>query len=1846
MRYFTKFFTLTTLFVIIIIGCKKSETQPPATDLSALGAYIAGYVPEVIQSHDPVRIRFARAVVADSLAGSTVDQKLYSLSPKTAGKAVWEDAFTFSFSPDEQFRAGSHHTLTLNLSHIFPDIDPEYKTANFNFSIRPVQLFVSVDPAGPSDADAAIQIVNGQIRSSEPVDAVDLEQVLQITYGSDKVAPQWVHSEDGKGHTFTLSNLRRVQKDEKLTVAWDGKSIDSPSKGSSSVMVPAIGIFKVTGVSTIQEGSHEVRLSFSDHLDPDFNLAGMVSVNNSDKGFETKLTKHILSVFPGTEITGNFTLHLDAGIRSSSGKTLGQSESFQLSFEDLNPQVELLGKGNIVPHSEEVILPFKAVNLSAVDIEVFEIFESNVMQFLQYSDLWYSNGYEAVGRVVGNHVIQLSELQSGSVRNQWQRYAIDLSHYTDLNPGSIYEVRIGFRKEYSIYSCGSDSGTAEAAELEYPSESMWQYYYNYGGYEYENRENPCMREYYTADHFVRRNVLASNLGISAKSTGGNTFQVSIHDLRSAEAITGCNIRLYDYQQQFIVEGKTNSEGLCVLSGEREPAFVIADLNGEKGYLKVTDANALSVSDFDVSGVSSTDGIQGFIYCERDVWRPGDTIFLNFILDTEETVATDHPVTCTVFNPRGQKRFDQTKKLHVGPIYSFPISTDVGDLTGNWRAEIQVGGVKFNKTLKVETIKPNRLKIAIDHEGPIEAWTKETVLPLNVQWLHGAPAGGLKAQVELGLSPATTEFKGLSQFRFDDPARTVDATVTTVFDGPLDASGNARIVIPHDAEQLLPGKMTANIKTRAFEKGGDFSTDQFSTEWWPYQAYAGIAIPDNRWGYKQLEEGADNKIALTSVDINGKGLSGRELSVGVYQADWSWWWNDNRYELAQYNSAQHLGAFSESKVTTNSSGQAEFVFKPQDYGLYLIRVCDTRSGHCTGDYAYSGYFYGEEDGRTAAAKLTLSADKSTYAAGDNVQLSIPTAPGSVVLISIENDQTVLSSHQIKASGDVTTFSFTASPEMAPNVYAHVRLIQPHNMDDNDMPLRMYGVIPIMIENPASKLHPVISMPDVLKPEGEFEISVSEQNKLGMAYTIDIVDEGLLDLTRFKTPDPWNHFYAKQALGVKSWDVYDYVLGALGGPVERILAIGGDGSGVQIQAVNEVNRFKPVVIHLGPFILKPGAKATHKITMPNYVGSVRAMVVAAAANEQYGSAEKAVPVKSPVMILATMPRVLAPGEQITIPVNVFAMDDKIRTVEVTIRGNDKIAIQGTDRKTVSFDKQGDQLVTFTGDIAQKIGTGEVWIEAKAGNEKASQHIELAVRNPNPYLSEVTEIVLDKGKTWEAEIKDIGMPGTNEATLELSSLFPANLDSRLEYLIQYPYGCLEQTTSSAFPQLYVDRLIELSPDQSARLQFNVRTAITKISRYVSPSGGFTYWPGESYINEWTNSYTGHFLLEAQRAGYFVEGRLIDQWKTFQASRAQQFSTRDRDNTDLLNQAYRLYTLALAGNPELGAMNRLRNVTKLSGTVRYMLAAAYANSGQLAIAKELISTPATVEEYKLAGDTYGSSTRDRALIVEALVSIGENEQALPIVKRLADEMGSEAWYSTQTTAYALIAMSKFASVQQDKDLYFAYRAAGSEKQTVRQKKTIFQQKIAEGKPKTVSVENLSDAPLYVRLIRRGRPVEPASTPVQSHLTLKVSYQDMLGKSIDPGRLAQGTDFVMSVTIGNPGTYAGDLDEVALQSIFPSGWEIINQRLDILGDHLKSSGSDYQDIRDDRVYTFFDLYGKTSKTYRFALNAAYPGRYILPATHCEAMYDHAVKATVPGRWVEVVSDNLKIAKAGISSGD
>ena len=913
----------------------------------------------------------------------------------------------------------------------------------------------------------------------------------------------------------------------------------------------------------------------------------------------------------------------------------------------------------------------------------------------------------------------------------------------------------------------------------------------------------------------------------------------------------------------------------------------------------------------------------------------------------------------------------------------------------------------------------------------------------------------------------------------------------------------------------------------------------------------------------------------------------------------------------------------------------------DWGRYLVRVCDNDSGHCSGDIFYAGYPWNDGESnqnRDAASMLAFAADKDKYQVGEVVELTIPSSGDGRALISIENGSRIIESYWTNTKNGETKFRFYATEEMTPTVYANISLIQPHAQVKNDLPIRLYGVIPINIEDEATRLNPELKMPDVLEPEQRVTVQVSENKGKAMAYTIAMIDEGLLDLTRFSTPNPWNSFYAREALGVKTWDVYDHVLGAYGGELERVLAIGGDAELRKSKDNQQANRFKPVVKHLGPFFLEKGRTAKHEITVPNYVGSVRTMVVASN-NGAYGSSEKTTAVRKPLMVLATLPRVLGPTEELTLPVTVFAMEKKIKNVKVTIEETSGLVnVIGGNSQTLTFNKPGEALVNFNIKVADRVGVAKFKITATGAGESASQDIEIQVRNPNPFVTNVAEKVLQPGENWNTTFEAVGIKGTNEGLLEVSNIPPIDLGKRLNYLIRYPHGCIEQTTSSGFPQLFVSKLMEIDDAKKNQIARNITATIDRLKRFQTSNGGFGYWPGDNYASTWGTNYAGHFMLEAQKVGYSLPSNLLSQWKRYQKKQAQNWNYGDNRYDNELTQAYRLYTLALAGAPEIGAMNRLRENSKVSDQAKWRLAAAYAEIGKPEVAEALVkSLKTTVKAYRELSYTYGSGLRDEAMILETLVGMKDMDKAGSIAKSISKQLSASSWHGTQTVAYSLLAIGKFVGNTAVGDQFkFAYQLGNQPSVNAGSTTPIMSIDVpVDRNPnKSVNLTNNSNGVLYVNLITTGQPLIGDRTEKAENLTMKVKYLDNAGNSIDVNRLAQGTDFVAQVSITNPGTKGIRYEEMALTQIFPSGWEILNTRMTNVERFADSNKPEYQDIRDDRVYSYFDINRKAKHTYTIQLNAAYEGRYYLPTVSCEAMYDNTIQARQPGEWVEVVKPN------------
>lgn len=431
----------------------------------------------------------------------------------------------------------------------------------------------------------------------------------------------------------------------------------------------------------------------------------------------------------------------------------------------------------------------------------------------------------------------------------------------------------------------------------------------------------------------------------------------------------------------------------------------------------------------------------------------------------------------------------------------------------------------------------------------------------------------------------------------------------------------------------------------------------------------------------------------------------------------------------------------------------------------------------------------------------------------VRIHFPSAQGTKAFITVENGSRVIKSFWASTNKDSTDAWLEITEDMTPNIYIYVTLIQPHQQTINDLPIRLYGVASIKVTDPTKILKPIISTSETWRPESEAIVKISENNGKEFTYTLAVVDDGILDLTRFKTPDAYNAFYSKEALGVKTWDIFDEVMGATSGGIQRILSIGGD-QGLDTKQGPNAQRFKPMVRYIGPFHLNAGETNTHKINVPQYVGSVRVMCVAGIDNA-YGSSEKTIPVRKPLMILSTLPRVLGPGEEVDLPVTVFAMENKVKNAKITIDADNNFILPYENSQTIQFEKIGDKVITFRLKVKETTGWAKVKIRAEGGGETCTETINIELRSSNPKMTEVSEATLEAGKSFSLDYIKLGITGTNSGAVEISSIPALNLEQRLNYLIEYPHGCIEQTTSSVFASIYLSDLIDLDANQKKILK-----------------------------------------------------------------------------------------------------------------------------------------------------------------------------------------------------------------------------------------------------------------------------------------------------------------------------------------------------------------------------------------------------------------------------------------------
>ena len=1843
MRISILMFLFSALATFTFYGCNSEKSQTESSGAKEPTAKIISELPASVISPDaPLYFRFVNAVVTDTSEVPVKDA--LQITPNLKVRLSWSDARTLKATPLEEAARGMEYKASLKPSVLLPNRFKDIAPIKFTFRTLSQEVTGYEGRfTAANEGKAGFVSYRGRISLLLKADLNAVKNAFTIKEGRNSLPLNWHMERGGRSFSFDTERLRRQKTDRHFLVQVDAAALQLERDFKYDLVLPAIASFKAVNVIVAggNEANPQIKITFSDILATDQDIRGLISI---EPAVPIKIKKSASTVtLSGPFIHGqDYTINIHPGIRDKWGGQTTKLSKEKLTFENIQPQIRFARGGIILPSDKEQKIAFTTVNVAKVHLNIMRVFESNIGQFLQMERLdgnslrrnEFSYQMERVGITVAD-----TDLVISSTSNKWLQSEVDIANLIDGHARGFLLLHLSFNKKDMIYKIPKEDNSYRDYRRKRRNRfgSVGSYWYMY------NMAN------------VYKPVIVSDIGLTLK-TGANDTRVYATDLISGKPLPKTHIILRTLQNQMIAELETDSEGMARFYDIDEKIFYVEGLrNGQRSIIKTNDM-AWNLSSFDISGtVRLKNTYKGFIYNDRGVYRPGDTIHVSALFRSDEKPMPDGlPVTLKVKNPRGQLVYEKINTSGNDGFYSFTFSSAPTDPTGLYIGKFSAGATSFDHRFRIETIAPERLKVKVSSNPHIiDGKTKKAALHVDAKYLFGAPAGGLPINIRVSVNSVLTRFKRYKDFIFNSTNSDFHSIDEQVSSGVTDKNGAFDTSWRKPSLSNAPGMLRALFNVSVREKGGRPVKRQLAVPFHVHPRYVGYRPAELQWNYAQLN--STLKIPAVMVNTDGEALVGKNIHYRIYHNESNWWWEYNsrdRFRM-RFKEATNSIQLDEGNLIS-AARPVNLQFTPVESGEYMIEFSDPAKGGHTVNYFFSAGFYGGGNRAKDAGDLALHNDKHIYRPGDEAVISFPMPAEAIALVTVEKGGHIVSNHWHYPSGKSRTekVRIPVTEEMQPTAYVSVSVIQPHQATLSDRPLRSYGVVPLNIHNPDARQKIMLKMPKELKPGQSFDVHLQTGDKQPTQYTVALVDEGLLQLTRFKSPDPLAFFFRKEKLSIRSYDLYGKVLGANRGDIFKTFSIGGD---MDLAMLNErktgntdknsaIRRFKPVAFFEGPLQSDAHGALTVHFSIPDYIGELRLMVVSASKN-RYGSLEKHVPVKADLMVLPTAPRVLGPGDMVRLPVTVFANTMPAGPVGVTIKTKGPIKIIGPAKRHLTFTKTGERDINFKVQALQAIGPAQIRIEASDGRSGAHYKADLPIRASaqQEHISIRKETA--PGNSVRLKVPPRGIKGSSKALLTLRLTPDMNLGPRLFELIRYPYGCIEQTISSALPQLFIRNFIAPSQLADKDIADNINNALRRLRKFTLRSGAFGYWPGANDFSAWGTNYAGHFMIEARKHGYYVPDDLFDGWQRFEQSRAL------LTTEDMTTRLYRLYLLALSGNPAIGPMNLIKEgaLDQLNNTQRWLLAAAYKLSGNEDEAKRISSEAGiTVADKGYDEHTFGTAQRDKGLILQQAVLFKQWPKADRLTDELIVLMRSDNWLSTQEKAFILMGLAQYQSAMIDntnmeQKLNGSIRFADGQTKSFDTNQNFFSINVDAKMDQDIRIDfsdKCTSKRLFATLDWSGIPLIGKQKNMARNLSLNVLWMDENGRAINPVRTKQGQTIWGLFQVGLDAR-RGRLKNLALTQIIPSGWEIENNlsqytALPSWATRLKVANATYQDIRDDRAQWFFDLYGKQTRNFLLKINVVSQGHFYLPGAMTEAMYDHSYRATKAGAWIDVVPAGVR----------
>jgi alpha-2-macroglobulin len=1767
--------TASVLFAVVILGIAAYSIIKVT-----LFSNIVSYSPTGVASNNSsIKVVYSSDI---EFTDPNSPGKAFSITPRINGITKIEGR-TLYFIPDNNLPNAEKYRVSINSSALKSGqkLSVEGKTFYFNtpmLEVTKTDFYYDID-----EVNGKINSLIGEIEFNMPVNMDTLKERVEVNLSGKKLPFETELSERSNIVYLKIKDFTQGDTEQNIRISlkkgimpFDGKtgmqsdySQQILLKEKDRLIVEQCDVFPVVGTTYIA-----VKFNFPvNENDVKKNVIIDPAVDFSVKS-EYRYSILEANFKPNME----YKVSISRQLKAKNGIDMKDDYTQSVTVKDIEPYAKFGTPGKILPLSDNLNIEFKTMNLDKVKVGIEKVYKNNLVNYLKTETNYdEENGEESeggYGQYNDSRKMMFEttvDVEGGEV-NQEVNNLINLKKLFNSRYRGLYYITLSDPKENNNYS--------------------------------------------------RLFVHITDMGLIIKNDGKN-LTAHVVNILTLDPIPGVKVSLVSRENQVLNESVTDAGGRIVINDYLKtqenlvPYIMIAEREDNFTYLTLN-SNQLDFSTFDVGGNDyQSSALDAFAFTERGVYRPGEDVFATVITRNADLANPESvPLLCEVDDPTGGKVFERKLDVDSRGMTSITIPTSVNYKTGVYSLKFKqtenkiVGSADF----KVEEFIPNTIESKVEL---VEKKGRTVRFKVKANELHGAPSKNLKVNCDVKFISHEFTDKNYPDYHFYNQNRNeFYQTDLNLGESTLDENGEKSYEVTVPDSFFPPSALSCEIYADVFDTSGRPVGALLTLPVDRYDTYFGLKIS----GEEPVS--SNKKLSVRYVALSNEGKEKQEKGIQLRIERKIWYSIFKKYSWTEkYSSESYNELLFSRKIDIDKTG--EYAFVPDKGGEYTVSI-GNKDGMMS---VYSFYVY--DDDYTANRdlsdpyKLTMKSDKNYYLPGETAYITILSPFDGKCLVSYEREK-CFDSMFVDFSKGKAVVPVKVTSDFVPNMYVTAVAFRKPDYKMQTLPPVSYGSINIGMDKKRMVQEVRITADEKIRSSDGLKVDLYLPGGGGSRAVIAVVDEGILQITNYRTPDPYDHFFRKRGLNVRTNTTLKDILPDI---VPYKKAFGGDGDESERRHLNpvEARRVKSVSMYSGVIECDAEGKASFTFKIPDFNGKLRIMAVTSN-NKKFGNSSAQVTVSDPIVLSPGIPRILAPGDESIIPLRVFNKTGKDGSISVALSVSGPLSVNGKSSYDIPIKNNQESRVLFKLKAENDAGVGKITFTASGNGETSKSETEIAVR-PAATLDTAVNSGTVGGKEVNLNVPANYIRQGKYVRLAVSSDKMVRYISALDYLINYPYGCTEQITSQAFPMLYLKEYARYSGvfgENTFLIDKYIAETIKQIEERQNDNGSFSLWPGENADYPWVSDYASHFLIEARNNGYPVSDKVYDRiLSRIGVTETQKGRLDRRDQNVLSRDAYHLYLKALIGKPDFDSMKYFydkitdkKNKNNIEETDRCFIAASYALAGDKTKASEVLPVNFVIRTTvrKMTGN-FDSHIRNTALYLYALSLMGGDEKT---IAGLQDEfikyLSSKGNFgSTQDTAWVLLAMNKSRkSVDAGIDIDVSVNGKLFKKITGQ---TVLTKELAGAK--TIALKNNGGGIVYYDFVSYGTPLNPDPSGVESGLAVQKEFRNVDGTKIDIKGVKKSEQIVVTLTVKNRKNTP--ISNLVLVDMLPSGFEIENPRIESRGEFRNIPENDisltYSDIRDDRIILFVkEMTGVVR--YSYVVRAVSAGNFVMPQFYSEAMYD------------------------------